>query len=167
MDHHQSVFFFFFFFSSRRRHTRSFGDWSSDVCSSDLVDQSLLAPLAETRLKGQVPTGYQLFADSIHTTVGEGTVVGSTVSFPVEARAEMWRPVDPSHLLDQIKGKTVVQAQAALAPLGHVSISVWPSWVSTITSLDQRLSLTIAAPARPVPSPSASPGATPGATSIP
>src|SRR5574342_923252 len=26
----------FFFFSSRRRHTRSGGDWSSDVCSSDL-----------------------------------------------------------------------------------------------------------------------------------
>src|ERR1022692_269520 len=29
-------FFFFFFFSSRRRHTRLQGDWSSDVCSSDL-----------------------------------------------------------------------------------------------------------------------------------
>src|SRR5437762_14386810 len=28
--------FFFFFFSSRRRHTRYIGDWSSDVCSSDL-----------------------------------------------------------------------------------------------------------------------------------
>src|SRR3989440_4618628 len=27
----------FFFFSSRRRHTRSDRDWSSDVCSSDLV----------------------------------------------------------------------------------------------------------------------------------
>src|SRR6266516_6149464 len=26
----------FFFFSSRSRHTRSYGDWSSDVCSSDL-----------------------------------------------------------------------------------------------------------------------------------
>src|SRR2546429_1620765 len=26
-----------FFFSSRRRHTRCSGDWSSDVCSSDLV----------------------------------------------------------------------------------------------------------------------------------
>src|SRR6266705_6197486 len=26
----------FLFFSSRRRHTRSYGDWSSDVCSSDL-----------------------------------------------------------------------------------------------------------------------------------
>src|SRR5215204_1996224 len=29
--------FFFFFFSSRRRHTRSLCDWSSDVCSSDVV----------------------------------------------------------------------------------------------------------------------------------
>src|SRR5437016_9284968 len=30
-------FFFFFFFSSRRRHTRLVSDWSSDVCSSDLI----------------------------------------------------------------------------------------------------------------------------------
>src|SRR2546429_1194081 len=28
---------FFFFFSSRRRHTRCSRDWSSDVCSSDLI----------------------------------------------------------------------------------------------------------------------------------
>src|SRR6267142_2920598 len=32
------VSFFFFFFSSRRRHTRLTCDWSSDVCSSDLVE---------------------------------------------------------------------------------------------------------------------------------
>src|SRR5690242_21099454 len=31
------LFFFFFFFSSRRRHTRLTCDWSSDVCSSDLL----------------------------------------------------------------------------------------------------------------------------------
>src|SRR6266705_729680 len=30
-----------FFFSSRRRHTISYGDWSSDVCSSDLARPSL------------------------------------------------------------------------------------------------------------------------------
>src|SRR5438067_5509743 len=29
----------YFFFSSRRRHTRSKRDWSSDVCSSDLLLQ--------------------------------------------------------------------------------------------------------------------------------
>src|SRR2546426_6984390 len=35
------------FFSSRRRHTRLQGDWSSDVCSSDLVLEERLAALAE------------------------------------------------------------------------------------------------------------------------
>src|SRR5271163_4515404 len=45
--------FWLFFFSSRRRHTRSDRDWSSDVCSSDLlqaaetfVDPSAAAALA-------------------------------------------------------------------------------------------------------------------------
>src|SRR5262245_41217834 len=32
---------FFFFFSSRRRHTRCLSDWSSDVCSSDLLISAL------------------------------------------------------------------------------------------------------------------------------
>src|SRR6266542_3826942 len=32
-----AVIIFFFFFSSRRRHTRCYRDWSSDVCSSDLL----------------------------------------------------------------------------------------------------------------------------------
>src|SRR2546426_688445 len=38
--HYFAFLFFFFFFSSRRRHTRLQGDWSSDVCSSDLVHRS-------------------------------------------------------------------------------------------------------------------------------
>src|SRR6266566_2115281 len=40
--------FFFFFFSSRRRHTRLQGDWSSDVCSSDLDDTRAGFELAES-----------------------------------------------------------------------------------------------------------------------
>src|SRR5205807_105258 len=40
-----------FFFSSRRRHTRLQGDWSSDVCSSDLLrDGPLGRPLDGPRL---------------------------------------------------------------------------------------------------------------------
>src|SRR5699024_11293467 len=35
------IFILFFFFSSRRRHTRSKRDWSSDVCSSDLVARNI------------------------------------------------------------------------------------------------------------------------------
>src|SRR5215467_15231205 len=43
----------FFFFSSRRRHTRLHGDWSSDVCSSDLERRRQLRELAEPRGVGK------------------------------------------------------------------------------------------------------------------
>src|SRR5215217_5867539 len=43
------MLFIFFFFSSRRRHTRYWRDWSSDVCSSDLLlgDGPVLAGLLQ------------------------------------------------------------------------------------------------------------------------
>src|SRR5437867_9872105 len=40
---HQLFFSNNFFFSSRRRHTISYGDWSSDVCSSDLYVRAIAA----------------------------------------------------------------------------------------------------------------------------
>src|SRR2546426_3995260 len=40
-----------FFFSSRRRHTRLQGDWSSDVCSSDLLNSR------RGRIVGMEPAG--------------------------------------------------------------------------------------------------------------
>src|SRR6266487_5908836 len=42
-----------FFFSSRRRHTRWTGDWSSDVCSSDL------------RLKHELEAGHAVFGELV------------------------------------------------------------------------------------------------------
>src|SRR5205807_3094948 len=44
-----------FFFSSRRRHTRLQGDWSSDVCSSDLpaaVEENPVARAAHDEFGG-------------------------------------------------------------------------------------------------------------------
>src|SRR5256884_3650349 len=43
-----------FFFSSRRRHTRCSRDWSSDVCSSDLIRDAVALARAEgcSRLVG-------------------------------------------------------------------------------------------------------------------
>src|SRR5258708_4689961 len=46
-----------FFFSSRRRHTRGSGDWSSDVCSSDLTTTSL-PPIARSRAISARSTGH-------------------------------------------------------------------------------------------------------------
>src|SRR5437764_10213580 len=63
------LFFFFFFFSSRRRHTRYIGDWSSDVCSSDL----------ETAAEAEV-------ADLRRAVLGEQDVAGLQVTMRSEER---------------------------------------------------------------------------------
>src|SRR6266487_3156747 len=48
------VIVLFFFFSSRRRHTRWTGDWSSDVCSSDLDPELAMAvSLAAVHVLGE------------------------------------------------------------------------------------------------------------------
>src|SRR2546426_5311125 len=50
-----------FFFSSRRRHTRLQGDWSSDVCSSDLVQRHGVEGLAmATLMAGVILVGFGL-----------------------------------------------------------------------------------------------------------
>src|SRR5690349_4501081 len=46
----------FIFFSSRRRHTRSLRDWSSDVCSSDLLRRPLMSALRSSRPNRKSPT---------------------------------------------------------------------------------------------------------------
>src|SRR5207248_3896351 len=63
------IFMFFFFFSSRRRHTRSYGDWSSDVCSSDLaVGHSCRLRRREwpTAAPTQTRSVFQYFADPVN-----------------------------------------------------------------------------------------------------
>src|SRR5438034_4460011 len=54
--------FFLFFFSSRRRHTRSLCDWSSDVCSSDLIREVA----REAKARG-IPIRVGANAGSLHT----------------------------------------------------------------------------------------------------
>src|SRR5258707_11776148 len=66
---------FFFFFSSRRRHTRYWRDWSSDVCSSDLVDADLAgigfyeADAGEIRINGK-RTRIRSSKDAIASGIG-------------------------------------------------------------------------------------------------
>src|SRR5437879_11228770 len=61
--------FFFFFFSSRRRHTRYIGDWSSDVCSSDLAAVTSDGEIIGLRAKAIFDLGAHLLSLSIVPTM--------------------------------------------------------------------------------------------------
>src|SRR2546426_9710591 len=71
---------FFFFFSSRRRHTRLQGDWSSDVCSSDLRITQLVLLTAAAGFylgsRGGVDVGLL-----VRTLIGVALVAAGTNAF--------------------------------------------------------------------------------------
>src|SRR5438132_10455835 len=66
---------FFFFFSSRRRHTRSLCDWSSDVCSSDLVGSVLAAERDAVQVAAELSERYEEI-DLIYTI---SEILGHTI----------------------------------------------------------------------------------------
>src|SRR5256885_5655885 len=59
-------YIFFFFFSSRRRHTRLQGDWSSDVCSSDLKRTALAPAIEEVGIR-ETPPVAKLLGLKVHS----------------------------------------------------------------------------------------------------
>src|SRR5437588_9045794 len=61
---------FFFFFSSRRRHTRSLCDWSSDVCSSDLVNANIKTPGMANIFWMPIQTRTEMLTTGFRTVLG-------------------------------------------------------------------------------------------------
>src|SRR2546426_2976371 len=80
-----------FFFSSRRRHTRLQGDWSSDVCSSDLEFGA-----HEQHQRGLPPAAVRVLGERLPLVVVERTTercldlveVAAAQKLPGEMRSE-------------------------------------------------------------------------------
>jgi hypothetical protein len=128
------------------------------------VDDSPVEGIAEERLLANVGDDYRLVEGSTQINAGEGTVSNGQVMFPVTASASRVRILDAAELLALVKGMSLADAEAALEPFGQVDIVPWPDWVSSIPSMDSRVSLVIvgqdgAASDGGEPSESASPGA--------
>src|SRR5256886_1799396 len=120
---HEAVdlLFCLFFFSSRRRHTRFDCDWSSDVCSSDLVlvadDRELPVRRGQARLRDAVhqtlmrqPVGHELR----HRDEGERVSLGE----PLQIGAPRHRAVGVQDLTDHARGIEPRQPREIDARLG-------------------------------------------------
>jgi hypothetical protein len=139
------------------------------------VDPRPIADIARAQLTAQVATDHRLIPDSVVIDVGEGGVgEDGQVTFQATAQAIQVAIVDANALRSLVKGKTPAEAEAALVPFGRATVTLWPAWVSTVTSVDARLTVTVddtvpgGPSASPSPaSPSPSRGHSPGPSTAP
>src|SRR5437762_5998979 len=94
----KSVFCCVFFFSSRRRHTRYIGDWSSDVCSSDLLspaDRIVVPGLPTTLDLGHAAAGIR--------TIYQGLLTRAWAD--ARARGEKLPPISQKNIPPTVPGQ--------------------------------------------------------------
>ena len=119
------------------------------------VDPAPLDDIADELIRDEVPSGFTLLEDSIDIEPGTPIVDLSTVRYPVTVRALAKRDVDVDELRADIAGKPLHEARLVLDEVGTSTIEVWPDWVTTIPTMDGRVTITIDGEASP--SPAASP----------
>jgi hypothetical protein len=123
------------------------------------VDQAPIVALGEARLAAAVPADRDMVAGSAVVTVGPGTVDGQRVRFGVTGRAESAPRVNASALRAQLEGRSPAEARSILAAYGDASVTLWPSWATTIPTFDARVELRVVGLAglSPTPAPSTTP----------
>src|SRR6266550_6309101 len=116
-----SRFHFFFFFSSRRRHTRCSRDWSSDVCSSDLVGIGGAGMQGIARLL--LARGVQVSGSDLKESRGLDELRGSGAAVFVGHRAEQ---IDGNGVPDAVVISTAIPAgNGELVAARERGIPVW------------------------------------------
>jgi hypothetical protein len=121
------------------------------------VDIAQVRAIAEDRLRSGVAAGAQLVPGSVVVDIGDPTISGSVVSFPVTASASQVRSLDADALEAEILGLPVDEAETILERHGTVTITVWPDWMTTIPTLEQRVTVTVVGGVMPSAAPSSVP----------
>jgi hypothetical protein len=107
------------------------------------VDTAPLEAIAAARLESSVDAGYTIVEGSSEVEVDPAVVEGAAITFPVRATAREVAVLDAEAIAAEIRGLPLADAQAVLDRYGTASISVWPEWVSTIPTVDGRVTLVI------------------------
>src|SRR6266516_3633690 len=107
-----------FFFSCRRRHTRSYGDWSSDVCSSDLKRGKRFRDHARGR---RLVTQHEWWPLRIG---GQAEWLGADAAEP--GKAHTHRP--PRQRFPDIGGKGDYHATSISSAVPHVTATLRSAW---------------------------------------
>jgi hypothetical protein len=125
-------------------------DATADVTA---VNEAQINDIATAKVNAAVAPGQKLVGNAVSVSHDGGTVVGDTVVYHVQASGQGYTNPDPQALIAAVKGKSLVDARAALARYGAAEIDVWPDFIDHLPDQAARISINVitpsAAPATP------------------
>ncbi len=124
-------------------------DATADVTA---VNESQIDQIAAARVQSALAPGQKLVGANVMAAHDDGTVMDGVVVYNVTTSGMGYTDPDPRAIVAAVKGKSLVDARAALAGYGTAEITVWPDFVDRLPDQIARISVTVVAPT-PAPGP--------------
>ncbi len=107
------------------------------------VDPGPVETVVAERLRATIDQGHRLVENSIKVAVQPAVVSGDQIEFPATATATQVAILDADALKAMVVGRPLAEARSILEAYGAVQLEAWPDWVSTVPTLDGRVTLTL------------------------
>lgn len=119
-------------------------DASAEVLA---VNEALVDDLAADRVNVELAAEQRLVDEQIESGRSDGRVVGGSVVYDVAPSALVYHLPETTGVVSMVRGRTVDEAEQALARYGRVDIVIWPDFIDRIPDQAARISVTVAPPA--------------------
>jgi hypothetical protein len=136
--------------SEADRRVQDFTLMANTNASALAVEDQVVKNTAEEAFRIGLPPGTTVVDDtinvdpaSLHGVWNPGT---GSIEFPTKVSGQSWAPIDLTQLREQVKGRTVSEAQSILAAYGSADVAVWPDFLPFLPDDARRIELTIPAP---------------------
>jgi hypothetical protein len=110
------------------------------------VDETLIDVLAAERVEGQLTADQRLVDDRVDSGRSSGRVIAGTIVYDAAPSALVYHLPETTSVVGLVRGKTVDEAEQALARYGRVDIVIWPEFIDRIPDQSARISVTVAPP---------------------
>jgi hypothetical protein len=110
------------------------------------VNESVIDDIASARLEAALGPSQQTIGPPPVITFDPGVVANGFITYEVDVSVLTYTAPDQQSLINQVRGKTITEAQAILSAYGEVEIVIWPEFVDRLPDQASRISLTVSPP---------------------
>jgi hypothetical protein len=102
--------------------------------------------IANARLEAALGPSQQVIGPPPVISFGPGVVANGLIGYEVDASVLTYTAPDQASLVNQVRGKTITEAQGILSVYGAVDILIWPEFIDRLPDQASRISLTVTPP---------------------